>query len=874
MSWDQQQHSFGNEDFSNQFGGGDAQFGESQGGNTNFDEAAPRPARTESVLPEGMERPERSYNWASNRARYEYNENAVGKDGEAPRDEKLESELFEQASENQTSLDFSKYESIPIRVERGEAPRPIVTFDAADLHPVMKDNVRLLGYAKPTPVQTYSIPIVTSGKDLMACAQTGSGKTAAFLIPTLSNLFKHGKEWAQPRPAPYEQRQFKAEPLVLILAPTRELCSQIFDECRKFTYRSMLRPCAVYGGADSLSQLRQLERGCDILAAAPGRLMDFIERGKIGLGRVRYLVLDEADRMLDMGFESVIRAIVEKKGCNVDRQTLMFSATFPRAIRKLARDFLKPDYLFLKVGRVGGTTSSITQNVVYVEEENKRESLRELLNSQPPSRTLIFVETKRSADSLDQYLYERSFPSTSIHGDRTQIEREDALLAFKSGQCPILVATAVAARGIDIKNVMHVINFDMPNDMDEYIHRIGRTARVGKSGLATSFYNDRSSALAYDLAKLLKECKQEIPEFLASYVTEDNTWEEDLDEEDVPVPSYAGQEYIPQERRMPGEAPNGGEGGAPSAWDGAGQTGDYGSERPKHTPRDGDWDCPGCGVNNFSRRTDCFKCSTAKPEGLGGDSYGGGGGGERRDGEWDCPSCSANNFSRRTECFKCGTERPEGMGGGGGGERRGPPPRRDGDWDCSCGASNFARRTDCFKCSAPKGDGGDSYGAPSYGGAQEPEPALDTASWDTGAATAGWGQSEPAAPAASSGGWGQSEPAAPAASSGGWGQSEPAAPTPAPAPAASSGGWGQSEPAAASPAPSAGGWGQSAPASTPPPAAAAPAPSAGGWGQPEPAAPADKLASSMGNMRVEDSMPAAGDGWGAAPSNNNSFGWN
>jgi ATP-dependent RNA helicase DDX3X len=161
-------------------------------------------------------------------------------------------------------------------------------------------------------------------------------------------------------------------------------------------------------------------------------------------------------------------------GLPVDRQTLMFSATFPRSIRKLARDFLRPDYLFLKVGRVGGTTNSITQKMIYVEEEDKRDALRTLLNSQPPSRTLIFVETKRSADSLDQYLYERSFPSTSIHGDRTQMEREDALQAFKSGQCPILVATAVAARGIDIRNVMHVINYDMPNDMDEYIHRIGR----------------------------------------------------------------------------------------------------------------------------------------------------------------------------------------------------------------------------------------------------------------------------------------------------------------------------------------------------------------------------------------------------------------
>ncbi|KAI8070346.1 P-loop containing nucleoside triphosphate hydrolase protein [Gongronella butleri] len=482
----------------------------------------------------------RAYKWASSRARYEYNANALDENGMAPRNPELEKELFEDASgEQQTTLDFSRYESIPVK------------FDAADLHPVMKENIRLARFKQPTPVQQYSIPIVTRGDDLMACAQTGSGKTAAFLVPTLSALF--GKpELSQPRCQPYEYRNFCAEPLVLILAPTRELCSQIFDDCRRYTYRSHLRPCAIYGGADTLGQLRELERGCDILAAAPGRLMDFVERRKVNLKRVKYLILDEADRMLDMGFEGIIRTLVTKRDLPTDRQTLMFSATFPRAIRKLARDFLRSEYSFLKIGRIGGTTNQITQTIMYVPEEEKREAVRMLLNSQPPSRTLIFVETKRSADSLDQYLYERSFPSTSIHGDRTQMEREDALLAFKSGQCPILVATAVAARGIDIRNVMHVINYDLPSDMDEYIHRIGRTARVGKSGLATSFYNDRSEQLAPTLAKLLKENDQEIPDFLQPFYSENTIWEEDLDEEDVPLPSYAGQEYVPQERQPPG----------------------------------------------------------------------------------------------------------------------------------------------------------------------------------------------------------------------------------------------------------------------------------------------------------------------------------
>ncbi|KAL7312593.1 hypothetical protein PS15m_008345 [Mucor circinelloides] len=874
MSWDPSaagfSTDFSNGDVQNDFASGNVQsdYGNSgdynNGGGHQQSERPPRPEPTEEQLQH------RSYNWASNRARYEFNENAVDEHGMAPRDATLEAELFEENSaEQQTSLDFSKYEKIPVRVERGTAPPPIRNFDEADLHPVMKENVRLAKYSNPTPVQTYSIPIVTSGKDLMACAQTGSGKTAAFLVPTLSALFANAKELQKPRPAPYEYRTYKAEPLVLIIAPTRELCSQIFDECRRFTYRSSLRPCAVYGGADSIGQIRQLERGCDVLAAAPGRLMDFIQRGKIGLGRVKYLILDEADRMLDMGFEAVIRAIAQKNGMPEDRQTLLFSATFPRAIRVLARDFLRPDYLFLKVGRVGGTSNDITQKIMYVEEDEKREALRTLLNSQPPSRTLIFVETKRSADSLDHYLYERSFPSTSIHGDRTQMEREDALLAFKRGKCPILVATAVAARGIDIRNVMHVINYDMPQDMDEYIHRIGRTARVGKSGLATSFYNERSDMLAPELTKLLKECKQEIPDFLQPYVTEDMTFDEDLDDNDVQAPSYAGQEYIPMERNVPG-APQGynnadATGAADGAWDSGNGGGNNG--------RPGDWNCPDCGISNFASRYECFKCSTPRPEGAGGDA--GGRQNNSRPGDWNCPDCGISNFASRYECFKCSTPRPEGAGGDAG-ERRGPRPRRDGDWDCSgCSAVNYANRTECFRCQAPK-EGGDSYGGDASYGYDNSTPAdtntnFDSANWDS-AAQAGWGASEPAAqaPAASSGGWGASEPAAqaPAASSGGWGEPAPAAtPSPAPAPA-TAGGWGAPEPAAQAPAASSGGWGEPAPAASPAPAQApaaqAPAPAA----RPIPPPVAAPAAGGWG-----EAPPVAAGGWGDAPSSTNGAGW-
>ncbi|CAG8834150.1 37996_t:CDS:2, partial [Gigaspora margarita] len=252
-----------------------------------------------------------------------------------------------------------------------------------------------------------------------------------------------------------------------------------------------------------------------------------------------YLVLDEADRMLDMGFESKIREIVQKSDILDDgtRQTLMFSATFPKSIRNLARDFLANNYIFLTVGRVGGTTSDITQKqiskkIMYVEDHKKRDQLVALLLKQPPSRTLVFVETKRGADSLDDFLYSQNFPTTSIHGDRTQQEREDALLSFKNGRCPILIATAVAARGLDIKNVMHVINYDLCEDIDEYVHRIGRTARVGNQGLATTFYNDYNSGIARDLVKILIECKQEVPDFLQEFVgSVDLRFDDDDDEQ-------------------------------------------------------------------------------------------------------------------------------------------------------------------------------------------------------------------------------------------------------------------------------------------------------------------------------------------------------
>ncbi|KAI3471511.1 hypothetical protein Pfo_028161 [Paulownia fortunei] len=354
----------------------------------------------------------------------------------------------------------------------------------------------------------------------MACAQTGSGKTAAFCFPIISGIMR-GHLPNRPRGV---RTVF---PLALILSPTRELSVQIHDEARKFSYQTGVRVVVAYGGAPINQQLRELERGVDILVATPGRLVDLLERAKVSLQMIRYLALDEADRMLDMGFEPQIRKIVEQMDMppRGERQTMLFSATFPKEIQRLASDFLS-NYIFLAVGRVGSSTDLIVQRVEFVHGTDKRSHLMDLLHAQrangvqgKQALTLVFVETKKGADSLEHWLCLNGFRATTIHGDRTQQERELALRSFKSGNTPILVATDVAARGLDIPHVAHVINFDLPNDIDDYVHRIGRTGRAGKTGLATAFFNENNMSLAKSLADLMKEANQEVPDWLTRFAS-------------------------------------------------------------------------------------------------------------------------------------------------------------------------------------------------------------------------------------------------------------------------------------------------------------------------------------------------------------------
>ncbi|MED6145276.1 DEAD-box ATP-dependent RNA helicase 37 [Stylosanthes scabra] len=417
-----------------------------------------------------------------------------------------------------TGINFDAYDDIPVETSGENVPPPVNTFAEIDLGDTLNQNIKRCKYVKPTPVQRYAIPISLAGRDLMACAQTGSGKTAAFCFPIISGIMRET----------YVQRPRVARtayPLALILSPTRELSCQIHDEAKKFSYQTGVKVVVAYGGAPINQQLRELERGVDILVATPGRLVDLLERARVSLQMIRYLALDEADRMLDMGFEPQIRKIVEQMDMPPPgmRQTLLFSATFPKEIQRLASDFLS-SYVFLAVGRVGSSTDLIAQRVEYVLESDKRSHLMDLLHAQRETGidgkqglTLVFVETKKGADALEHCLCVNGFPATSIHGDRTQQERELALRSFKSGNTPILVATDVAARGLDIPRVAHVVNFDLPNDIDDYVHRIGRTGRAGKMGLATAFFNESNLSLAKPLADLMQEANQEVPAWLTRY---------------------------------------------------------------------------------------------------------------------------------------------------------------------------------------------------------------------------------------------------------------------------------------------------------------------------------------------------------------------
>jgi ATP-dependent RNA helicase RhlE len=347
----------------------------------------------------------------------------------------------------------------------------VTTFTDLNLHRQVLKAVTAEGYETPTPIQLQAIPHLLDRRDLLGIAQTGTGKTAAFALPTLDFLIQKG-----------ENRKSKSAK-VLVLAPTRELAGQIAESFQTYSKFMDCVTLTVFGGVKINKQIRALERGCHVLVATPGRLLDLVGQGAVQLGDVEVLILDEADQMLDMGFIHDLRKIIAY--VPKERQTLLFSATMPKDISDLAHKYLK-DPVQVSVAPESTTAERVTQGVIHVSTSNKLALLGKLLDDPDLDRALVFTRTKHGADKVVRKLMAKNYPALAIHGNKTQSQRLKALAAFKKGDCRILVATDIAARGIDIDGISHVINFEMPNVPEQYVHRIGRTARAGKEGVSIS----------------------------------------------------------------------------------------------------------------------------------------------------------------------------------------------------------------------------------------------------------------------------------------------------------------------------------------------------------------------------------------------------
>ena len=363
-------------------------------------------------------------------------------------------------------------------------------FEELGLAETLLRAVRAEGYTIPTKIQAAAIPPVLQGRDVLGCAQTGTGKTAAFALPALQRLGTAA--------TPSGRRT----PRMLVLAPTRELAIQIDESFRAYGRHTGLRPAVVYGGVGQHPQVRALKAGVDILVATPGRLLDLMQQGFVDLGRVEILVLDEADRMLDMGFIHDLRRIVAKVPAR--RQTLLFSATMPPDIRQLAAQWLR-DPAEVRVDPAAPTVATIRQSVVFVEQANKISTLTHWLENTAWTRTLVFTRTKRRADKVAQLLRKAGIEADAFHADKSQAARQRSLARFKSPQPAVLVATDIAARGLDIDMVSHVINFDLPVDAENYVHRVGRTGRAGADGVAISFCDAAERAVLHSIQRLTKQ---------------------------------------------------------------------------------------------------------------------------------------------------------------------------------------------------------------------------------------------------------------------------------------------------------------------------------------------------------------------------------
>ena len=388
-----------------------------------------------------------------------------------------------------------------------------MSFSELGLIPEILQAVADAGYTEPTPIQRQAIPVVLAGHDVMGGAQTGTGKTAGFTLPLLNRLARHASASASPARHPVR---------ALILAPTRELAMQVYESVRMYSKHLPLRSVCIYGGVDMSPQIQELRRGIEIVVATPGRLLDHVQQKTIVLNQVEFLVLDEADRMLDMGFIPDIRRILAL--LPAQRQSLLFSATFSDEIKKLADQMLKNPQL-VEVARRNMVSETITHVVHPVSSGLKRNLLAHLIRHEEEAQVLVFVDTKFGCSRLAHFLERHGISADAIHGDKSQQARTETLENFKSGKTRVLVATDVAARGLDIEDLPSVINFELPHTAEDYVHRIGRTGRAGKTGKAVSLVSAEERHRLADIQKLIKvEIRQEV---VAGYDPEPDFFEAD-----------------------------------------------------------------------------------------------------------------------------------------------------------------------------------------------------------------------------------------------------------------------------------------------------------------------------------------------------------
>ena len=377
-----------------------------------------------------------------------------------------------------------------------------LNFTDLGLNPELLHAIRNAGYVDPTPIQAQAIPIVLKGKDLLGCAQTGTGKTAAFALPTLQRLSNNSENQRQVNIVDNSKNHSPRRVRALVLAPTRELAIQIGESFRIYGKYSGLKSTVIYGGVGQNPQVKALQRGIDIIVATPGRLLDLIRQGHINLSHVEVLILDEGDRMLDMGFIHDIRIIV-KMMTKKNRQTLLFSATIPREIIKLANSILL-DPAEINISPDQPTLEIIKQTAFFIGKEKKQALLEHLLADTTITRALVFSRTKHGANRIVKLLERRRISAEPIHGNKSQNARQNALKNFRTGKTRVLVATDVASRGIDVDNISHVIQFDLPDMPETYVHRIGRTARAGAGGTAIAFCENNQRQQLRDIENLIQ----------------------------------------------------------------------------------------------------------------------------------------------------------------------------------------------------------------------------------------------------------------------------------------------------------------------------------------------------------------------------------